>query len=76
MRQKFNQIIYDIRRQPLIGTVTIIATALSIFLFMVVAITERVKVVSFSPESCRDNLLMGKYLHIAIISANLLIVAD
>lgn len=64
MRQKFNQIIYDIRRQPLIGTVTIIATALSIFLFMVVAITERVKVVPFSPESCRDNLLMGKYLHL------------
>ncbi len=64
MKQKIRQIIYDIRRQPVIGSVTIIATALSIFLFMVVAITARVKVVPFAPESCRDRLLLGQYLHL------------
>ena len=64
MKQKIRQIIYDIRRQPVIGSVTIIATALSVFLFMVVAITARVKVVPFAPESCRDRLLLGQYLHI------------
>ncbi len=63
MRQKIRQIIYDIRRQPVIGSVTIIATALSIFLFMVVAITSRVSVVPFAPESCRDRLLIGRSLH-------------
>ncbi len=63
MRQKIRQIIYDIRRQPVIGAVTIIATALSVFLFMVVAITARVKVVPFAPESCRDRLLLGQYIH-------------
>ncbi len=64
MKQKIRQIIYDIRRQPVIGSVTIIATALSVFLFMVVAITARVKVVPFAPESCRDRLLLGQYLHL------------
>ena len=63
MKQKIRQIIYDIRRQPVIGSVTIIATALSIFLFMVVAITARVSVVPFAPESCRDRLLIGHNLH-------------
>ncbi len=63
MKQKIRQIIYDIRRQPVIGSVTIIATALSIFLFMVVAITSRVSVVPFAPESCRDRLLIADNIH-------------
>lgn len=64
MKQKIRQIIYDIRRQPLISGVTFFATALSVFLFMIVAITARVKTVPFSPESCRDQLLIGKYIHV------------
>lgn len=64
MIQKIRQIINDMRQQPLVGTVTFIATVLSIFLFMVVVITSRVKVVPFSPESCRDRLLIGQYIHV------------
>lgn len=61
---KIRQIIYDMRRQPLIGYVTFIATVLSVFLFMVVIITQRVKTIPFAPESCRDRLLMGKFIHV------------
>ena len=65
MKQRISQIIRDMRQQPLVATVTFIATVLSIFLFMVVVITTRVKVVPFAPESCRDRLLVGQYIHIA-----------
>lgn len=64
MKQKIRQILYDMRRQPLISGVTFIATVLSVFLFMVVVITSRVKTVPFPPESCRDRLLVGKFMHI------------
>lgn len=64
MKQKIHQIINDMRQQPLVGTVTFIATVLTIFLFMAVVITTRVKEVPFAPESCRDRLLLGKFLHV------------
>ena len=52
------------RRQPLISGVTFIATVMSVFLFMIVAITSRVKTVPFAPESCRDRLMVGRYFNI------------
>lgn len=52
------------RQQPLVSAVTFIATVLTIFLFMAVVITSRVKVVPLAPESCRDRLLVGKYIHV------------
>ena len=64
MKQKIRQIIYDMRRQPLISGVTFIATVMSVFLFMIVAITSRVKTVPFAPESCRDRLMVGRYFNI------------
>lgn len=64
MKQKIRQIIYELRRQPLISGVTFIATVLSVFLFMIVMITQRVKTMPFAPESCRERLLVGKYLHL------------
>ena len=64
MKQKIRQIIYDMRRQPLISGVTFIATVMSVFLFMIVAITSRVKTVPFAPESCRDRLMVGRYINI------------
>lgn len=67
MKQKIRQIISDMRQQPLVGTVTFIATVLTIFLFMAVVITTRVKEVPFAPESCRDRLLLGKYIHVRAI---------
>lgn len=64
MKQKIRQIIFDMRNQPLISGVTFIATAMSVFLFMIVAITSRVRTIPFPPESCRDRLMVGKYMHI------------
>lgn len=63
MKTKLKQIYYDMRHQPVIAWVTFVATALSVFLIMVVVMMQRVKVVPFAPESCRDRLLVGAYLH-------------
>ena len=71
MKQKFLRIVRDMRQQPLVSTVTFIATVLSIFLFMAVVITTRVKVVPFAPESCRNRLLMGRYIHIKAIEGDM-----
>lgn len=64
MQQKLRQILYELKHQPIISGITFIATALSILLFMIVFITQRVKTVPYPPESCRDRLLIGKYLEV------------
>lgn len=64
MKRKFLQIIYDMRHQPLIVAVSLIATALSVFLILMVTIVQQVKVMPFAPESCRDRLMIGAYLEI------------
>lgn len=64
MKTKLTQIIYDLRHQPVIAWVTLIATAMSVFLVMVVMILQRVQTAPFPPESCRDRLMVGAYLHI------------
>lgn len=60
---KIRQIIYDMRHQPVIAWVTVLATAMSIFLIMIIVMIQRVGVVPFAPESCRDRLLLGEYFH-------------
>ena len=64
MKKQIKQILYDMRTQPLIAWVTVIGTALSIFLIMTVVMIESVGVMSFSPESNRDRMLYGMYVHI------------
>lgn len=64
MKKKFRQIIYDMRTQPVISAVTIIGTALSIFLLMSVMMLQQIGTMPFAPESNRDRLLFGKYIHI------------
>lgn len=54
------QIIYEIKSQPLIAAVTIIGTALAMFLIMVVVMMQHVKLVDMAPESDR-----GSYLYIS-----------
>lgn len=51
------QIIYDLRTQPVIGTVSIIGTALAIMLVMVVMMIRQINVAAVAPESNRDRLL-------------------
>ncbi len=64
MRQKIKQIIYDMRHQPIIAWVSLLATAMSVFLIMVVVMIQRVQVIPYAPESCRDRLLLGAYMHV------------
>lgn len=64
MKNKILQIIYDLRTQPVIGWVTIIGTALSIFLIMVVVMMQQVTILSYAPETHRDRMLYGMYIHV------------
>ena len=63
MKTKILQIIYDMRHQPVIAWVTVLGTALSIFLILVVVMMQQVGVIAYAPESNRDRMLYGMYLH-------------
>lgn len=63
MRTKIKQIYYDMRHQPVIAWVTFMATAMSVFLIMVVVMMQQAKTVPFAPESCRQRLMIGANLH-------------
>ncbi len=51
----------QLKQHRLISAITIIATALSIFLIMLVVMMDQVKVAPFSPESNRDRFLHVKF---------------
>lgn len=63
MEKKFQQIFYDMRRRPVITGITLTGTAASVFLFMVYIMMQAVETVPFAPESCRDHILYGRYIH-------------
>lgn len=69
MKKKLIQIYYDMRTQPVVAWVTVIGTALSIFLIMTVMMMQQVKVISIKPESNRDRMLYGMFLHEMSIEA-------
>lgn len=62
------QIFYELKSQPLIATVTILGTALAVFLIMVVVMMQQVQVAPFAPESNRDRVLHGHYVHLVSLS--------
>lgn len=70
MKSKIRQIIYDLRTQPIIAWVTMAGTALTVFLIMTVVMLQQVGVTSFAPESHRDRMLYGMYIHIKGIGSN------
>jgi putative ABC transport system permease protein len=51
------------RHQPVIAWVTVLGTALSVFLILIVVMMQNVGIMNFAPESHRDRMLYGKYLH-------------
>lgn len=57
------QIAGEMRRQPVIGAVTLIGTALAIFLIMIVVMMQEVKVAPIAPESNRDRFLHARFFH-------------
>ncbi|MDE6670445.1 MAG: ABC transporter permease, partial [Muribaculaceae bacterium] len=52
------------KQQPLVTWISLIGTALAIFLIMAVFMVNRVNVVEVSPESNRDRILYGSYIDI------------
>ncbi len=64
MNKNLRQVLYDMKHQPVIGIVTMIGTALAIFLIMVVVMMNRVTVAPFAPETNRDRTLYGKFINI------------
>lgn len=63
MKTKIAKILYDMRTQPVIGWVTIIGTALSVFLIMIIVMMQQVSVLPFAPETHRDRMLYGIFIH-------------
>ena len=53
----FKQALAQLRQQPIISLVSILGTALAIFLIMLVVMIQQVKVAPFSPETdeCKDS---------------------
>lgn len=50
-----------LRQQPVLSAVTIIGTALSIFLIMIVVMMQQIKVTPIAPEVNRDRVLHAKF---------------
>ena len=61
IKQYFQQAWAQLRQQPLISTVNVAGTALSIFLIMLVVMVQQVDVEPFAPESKRDRMLYYTY---------------
>jgi putative ABC transport system permease protein len=70
MKTKIAQILYDMRHQPVIAWVTILGTALSIFLILIVIMMQNVMLVNVAPETHRDRMLYGMCIHIQGIDGN------
>ncbi|MDE6207634.1 MAG: ABC transporter permease [Muribaculaceae bacterium] len=63
MKNQLKQIIYDMRTQPVIAWVTILGTAMSIFLILVMLTIQLLYIMPFAPENHRARMLYGKYFH-------------
>ena len=70
MKNKLLQILYDLRHQPVISGVTLIGTALTIFLIMIVVMIQQIPVLPFAPESNRQRLLLGCNMHLESLNDN------
>lgn len=62
MKKILQQILYDMRHQPVIAAVTVCGTALAIFLIMVVVMMQQARLVPFAPESNRDRMMYTTYI--------------
>ncbi|MCI1647419.1 MAG: ABC transporter permease [Bacteroides sp.] len=64
IKQYFKQAIAQLHQQPVISIITVLGTALAIFLIMLVVMIQQVKVAPFSPESNRNRFLHVRYMSI------------
>lgn len=54
----------ELGRQPIVGTVSVIGTAFTIFLIMTMVVIDRVKFADFAPESNRSRMLVATGVNI------------
>lgn len=64
IKTSITQAIAQLRQQPIISAVSVIGTALAIFLIMLVVMMQQVKIAPYAPESNRDRFLHGHCLSI------------
>lgn len=64
LKRYFKQALAQMRQQPVISLVSVLGTALAIFLIMLVVMIQQVKVAPFSPESNRDRFLHVRFMSI------------
>jgi len=62
IKQYITQALAQLRQHPIISAVSIIGTALAIFLIMLVVMMQQVKTAPFAPESNRDRFLHAHFL--------------
>ena len=64
LKQYFLQAWVQLKQHPIISLVSVVGTALAIFLIMLVVMLQQVKVEPFAPESYRDRYLHVKWMSI------------
>lgn len=62
IKQYFKQALAQLRQQPLLTTISVLGTALTICLIMVVVMQQQIKITPFAPESNRNRLLHVKQM--------------
>ena len=60
VQQYFKQAWRVLRENPVLSTITILGTALSIAMIMMLVMTDRIKHGNFAPENTRDRTLYVK----------------
>ena len=61
MKGTFKQTFQQLRQQPLVNIISIVGTALSLFLIMLVVMLQQVNLVPYPPESNRNRMLYVKF---------------
>ena len=67
---KIKQLLYDMRHQRMMTWVSIIGTALAIFLLMIFIMSENIMKVEMAPESHRTRIMYGKNFHTKELKGN------
>lgn len=62
IQKTIQQALAQLRQHPIIGAVSVIGTALAIFLIMLVVMMQQVKTAPFAPESNRDRFLHAHFM--------------
>lgn len=65
IKQYFAQALAQLKQQPMLTTVSVLGTALTICLIMVLVMQQQIRITPFAPESNRDRLLHVKSMSVS-----------